>query len=68
MKDIKGIERGNCVACGEGECEEFVQDGKNAKCGYCDCPPVKHNKLKVGFDDNDKVSVRRAGITRLWPS
>ena len=39
--DSQGINRGKC-SCGE--CAEFVRGG-GVLCGYCECAPVRHEKL-----------------------
>lgn len=47
MHDLRGINRGHCLECGEDECSEFVQDSDSKfSCGYCGHPPVKHMKCK----------------------
>ena len=45
----QGINRGKC-SCGE--CVEFVR-GDGVLCGYCECAPVRHEKLT---DPNSEVT------------
>ena len=43
MKDIKGMERGECTKCGAEECAEYIQT-PTGPCGCYGCPPAKHSK------------------------
>ena len=48
MKDIAGVFRGYCQACGPKSCPEFRndEDGKT-RCLYCNCVPLKHVEVET---------------------
>lgn len=53
MLDSRGLFRGACMECGEGECIEFEKVDTTPYCGYCGCPPTKHKKSEyciITFD------------------
>ena len=49
MKDIKGVERLDCIKCGVDECDEYMFTPQGP-CGYCGCPPTKHRKMLASTD------------------
>ena len=42
--DLRGVLRGECCC---GECDFFERQKDSQRCGYCDCVPVRHQKLKT---------------------
>ena len=49
MKDVRGVVRGNCTSCGDGECDEYAYNVESSRyeCLYCGHLPVKHRRIDV---------------------
>ena len=43
--DCRGVKRGRCRECGDGECVFFEPGADSKTCGYCLCNTTKHMRL-----------------------
>lgn len=66
MKDRFGHDRGACKSCNN--CEEFIAQEFDVKCGNCGCKPVSHEKgtpLAWGDGDEDCSIVSDCSLTNV---